>query len=49
FFYTSKANKENHGFGISSVKNIISKYNGNIFFYINKNEFEVNFRIKIKE
>lgn len=36
---TSKDNKELHGIGIKSIKNIIDKYNGMIQFYEEENEF----------
>lgn len=36
---TSKENKELHGIGIRSVKNIVDKYNGMIQFYEEENEF----------
>lgn len=36
---TSKENKELHGIGIQSVKNIVDKHNGMIQFYEEENEF----------
>lgn len=36
---TSKSNKELHGIGIKSIKNIVKKHNGMIQFYEEENEF----------
>ncbi len=36
---TSKRNKELHGLGLKSVKNIVNKYNGMIKFYEEENQF----------
>ena len=40
-FVTSKANKNAHGLGIESVKNIVQKYGGNIDFQYDAEMFEV--------
>lgn len=40
-FLTNKKNKEDHGWGIESVKYIAQKYNGNISFQYSDNFFEV--------
>ena len=34
--------KENHGYGISSMKNIIKRYGGEIFFNSDKNIFSTD-------
>lgn len=36
---TTQRNKEIHGIGLSSVKNIVGKYNGSLTFDYNSNEF----------
>ena len=40
-FYTSKKEKDEHGWGIESVKQIVRKYNGEIDFKYDKDFFEV--------
>ena len=40
-FLTNKKNKEDHGWGIESVKYIAQKYNGNISFQYSDNFYEV--------
>lgn len=39
---TIKMDKENHGYGISSMKNIIKRYGGEIFFNSDKNIFSTD-------
>lgn len=41
-FLTTKKEKENHGIGLSSVKKIVEKYNGEIDIYSKNNTFHVN-------
>lgn len=41
-FLTNKENKEEHGWGIESVKHIVKKYNGDISFNSKENLFEVS-------
>ena len=38
---TDKREKNTHGWGIESVKNILEKYNGKINFEYDNNYFEV--------
>lgn len=45
---TSKENKDLHGIGIKSVKNIVEKHNGMIQFYEEQNEFCCHIMIDIK-
>ena len=40
-FVTDKSEKNTHGWGIESVKNILEKYNGKINFEYDNNYFEV--------
>lgn len=44
---TSKRNKELHGIGIQSVKNIVEKHNGMIQFYEEENEFCCHIMIEL--
>ena len=46
---TSKNDKELHGIGIKSVKNIVNKYNGMIQFYEEENQFCCHIMIAINE
>lgn len=41
-FFTGKKEKENHGWGIESVKNIVEKYDGQIYFKYDSSFFEVS-------
>jgi len=38
-----------HGFGIISIKKIVSKYNGNVSFSSNLEEFIVNISIPLPQ
>jgi sensor histidine kinase regulating citrate/malate metabolism len=40
-FETMKADKQNHGFGLKTIKNIVAKYDGKIGITPSENEFEV--------
>ena len=42
---TTKANKENHGFGLKSIRYTVEKYHGTITFGQNKNWFELKILI----
>lgn len=44
---TSKDDKENHGFGVKSMKNVVSTYGGNISFFIENNTFTMLAEIPI--
>ena len=46
---TSKADKELHGIGIKSIKNIVDKHNGMIQFFEEENEFYCHIMIDITE
>lgn len=46
---TSKTDKELHGIGINSIKNIVEKHNGMIQFYEEENEFCCHIMIEINE
>lgn len=46
---TSKPDKELHGIGIKSIKNIVEKHNGMIQFYEEENEFCCHIMIDITE
>lgn len=45
---TTKDNKEQHGFGLKSVKDIVNKYDGSCTFKQNNNVFEVVLMLKNK-
>ena len=47
-FITSKEDKKGHGWGIESVKHIVKKNNGEIFFDCSKEYFEVFVSINIE-
>lgn len=42
---TSHANKNNHGYGMVSIKNIVEKYDGSITIHINDGIFKLNILI----
>ncbi len=46
---TSKSDKELHGIGIKSIKNIVEKHNGMIQFYEEENEFCCHIMIDLAE
>ena len=46
---TSKPDKDMHGIGIKSIKNIVEKHNGMIQFYEEENEFCCHIMIDLKE
>ncbi len=46
---TSKSDKELHGIGIKSVKNIVNKHNGMIQFYEEENQFCCHIMITVNE
>lgn len=46
-FLTTKSNVSHHGFGISSIKNVVKKYNGNASFSTQNDTFIVNISIPI--
>lgn len=48
-FITTKSNSAIHGFGITSIKKIVCKYDGNISFSSTSNEFVVNISIPIPQ
>jgi sensor histidine kinase YesM len=41
-FMTTKKDKQNHGIGLSSIRNVLKKYNGTINVDYNSSTFEVN-------
>ncbi|WP_432630181.1 ATP-binding protein [Brotaphodocola sp.] len=42
---TTKADKENHGIGLKSIRHSVEKYGGNVSFAVNKNWFELRILI----
>lgn len=46
---TTKKDSSMHGFGIISIKKIVSKYNGNVSFSSNLEEFAVNISIPLPQ
>ena len=42
---TTKADKDNHGFGLKSIRYTVEKYHGTVKFEVNKNWFELNILI----
>ena len=42
---TTKADKENHGFGLKNIKSIVEKYKGEIKYSTNSNEFVAEVRV----
>lgn len=46
---TTKADKDNHGFGVKSMKTIAELYGGNIYFSVNNNLFTLLIMIPIPE
>ena len=48
-FITTKKDSSMHGFGIISIKRIVSKYNGNVSFSSNLEEFVVNISIPLPQ
>lgn len=46
-FLTTKSNTSHHGFGITSIKNIVKKYNGNASFSTQNNIFTASISIPI--
>ena len=48
-FITTKKDPSMHGFGIISIKRIVSKYNGNVSFSSNLKEFVVNISIPLPQ
>ena len=48
-FITTKKDPYMHGFGIISIKKIVSKYNGNVSFSSNLEEFVVNISIPLPQ
>ena len=46
---TTKEDKENHGYGIKSMINVVDRYNGEIGFSFENNQFEVDIMIPIPE
>lgn len=48
-FITTKKESSMHGFGIISIKKIVSKYNGNVSFSSNLEEFVVNISIPLPQ
>jgi len=47
-FISNKKEKNKHGWGIESVKEIVNKYEGMVDFKFHKNIFEANLMIEIK-
>lgn len=43
---TTKKNKLNHGYGLSIVKNIVNRYDGNVEFESSNNTFSLNILLK---
>ena len=43
---TTKKDKINHGYGLSIIKNVVNKYDGNIDFESENNIFHVNILLK---
>ncbi len=43
---TTKKDPNQHGFGIISIKNIVDKYNGDVFFQCSNQTFEIHIVIK---
>ena len=38
---TTKADRQNHGFGLKSIRTVVEKYNGSVDFGVNQNWFEL--------
>lgn len=38
---TTKADQQNHGFGLKSIRTVVEKYNGSVDFGVNQNWFEL--------
>ena len=43
--HTRKSDKRNHGFGLSSVKQIVEKYNGDVWWESEKESFTLNINL----
>lgn len=43
--HTRKSDKRNHGFGLSSVKQIVEKYNGDVWWGVRKESFTLNINL----
>ena len=43
--HTRKSDKRNHGFGLSSVKQIAEKYNGDVWWESEKESFTLNINL----
>ena len=43
---TTKKDKLNHGYGLSIIKNIVNRYDGNVEFESSNNTFSVNILLK---
>nr|MCR4675502.1 GHKL domain-containing protein [Lachnospiraceae bacterium] len=46
-YKTIKSNKDYHGFGIKSMRNIIEKYNGTLSISVDEKRFRTNILIPI--
>ena len=43
--HARKSDKRNHGFGLSSVKQIVEKYNGDVWWESEKESFTLNINL----